>query len=301
MKDTLNRFSRYFRPLLKKLMSNRGEIQVAEGTATGAGSETESEGAGAGQAEPWFNVLPEQARQDANITKYKTADDFYTGHKNLVELVGRKGVIVPKDDSVPEETEKFYNSIGRPEKAEGYKFSQIEKLHASIDTKPETQAKLAGMYHKLGLTQKQADATNKLLYASFSETAFAQEKANLESMQKSEAQLRSEMGADYDKNMIAAKRFAKRFGGDELINALGEKGNDPRVLKAFANAAKAFSEDSVARGGFSNLMMNKDQAKVEIDKVKNDPKHPWHNDGPGHEDAVQKMNELYKIAYGVEV
>jgi len=68
-----------------------------------------------------------------------------------------------------------------------------------------------------------------------------------------EAQVKKELGADFEKTLTHAQRAVQKFGGEALATRLRETGMGdlPELVRAFAAIGKAMAEDTVA-GGVSN-------------------------------------------------
>jgi hypothetical protein len=252
---------------------------------------------------PWFDSLPDPIKTDPNITKYKNLDEFATGHLNAVKLVGAKGVIVPKPDAPPEEHDKFYNSLGRPEKPEGYKLSPMENLHKSIQITPESQKVYMEQMHKLGLTNSQADNLNKWYMGVLNQALTSQDQAHEAKLKEVGTKLQQEWGKDYQLNVTMANRLLEKFGGKETAERFLGENADPQLLKVFASVAKVMSEDHVNSLGFSSLASSASEAKQKIREIESNLKHAYYDaDHPDHNNWVGEngeMRRLYKIAEGI--
>lgn len=291
--------------------------QQAGGNGGAAGAD--GGGSGSGVSTTWIDSLPEEVKtnipqeyvKDPNVTKYKDLPEFLKGHVNQSKLIGAKGIIVPKEDASPEEQEKFLNALGRPEKPEGYKLTQVQNLHQSIKVTPETQGAFHTQAHKLGLTNKQADGLNQWYLNALNQMTVNQEKVDLDAVQKAETALRSEWGEKFDNNRANVVKLLTKVGGEELINSMGGAnglGNNPVVLKALGKIASMVSEDQMNlfdKGGNSvdgvSGNETKEQAMKKIVDINNaDQKtHPYWNDrDPKHDEAVKERQRLYNIVYG---
>lgn len=259
-----------------------------------------AEGDGVGS---WIDTLPaetqtaiaEEDRKDPAVTKYKTVPELVKGYRNAQELLGKKGVILPTEKSTPEEVNAFQVALGRPEKAEGYKLSELKDLHPGIKSTPENQKKFFDAAHKLGLTNKQVDELNRWFLSDTSAAIMAQEKVLKEGNEKASAALRTEWGADYDKNFANAKAFVMKAGGQEALDSFGDLGSNPAVLKVLAKAGKAFAEDDFKGLGGS---AGASDVQKQIDAVNADLKHPYwddaHTDHSKWVGANGLMNALFR-------
>lgn len=272
----------------------------------GAGAGDGGAGAGGGAATAWIDSLPaeiktsipEEFAKDPNVTKYKDVGEFVKGHINLSKLVGAKGVIIPKDDAPPEEMEKFYNALGRPEKAEGYKLSDVKDLHKGITVTPESKGWYQGIAHKYGLTNAQADGINQAYLSALSQAISNDEKSQGEAIKQAETALRQEWGDKFDANKALATKAVLKIGGQEVVDAFGDLGQNPVVLKFLAKVGGLISEDTLERMGSSNQGGDKEQAKQKIAEMESNKDHPlWKQDDPKHAEAVAERKKLYEILY----
>jgi hypothetical protein len=243
-------------------------------------------------SKPWFDNLPDDVKADPNVSKYKTAEEFARGHQSVVKLVGQKGVIIPKDDAPQAEKDAFLNTLGRPEKPEGYKFAPVEGLHPSIKVTPESEAWYRGLAHKAGLTQAQADMVNSEYMKATNAAIMQREEAETKEMQSAETALRQKWGAEYDQNVTMAKRFIAKFGPKGAVDHFD--GRNALVIETLANAAKLMSEDNIAKFGASDLSANAGQVKSQIKEIterilKTDTSAPEYNQ------LVEQRTKLYEI------
>ena len=65
-------------------------------------------------------------------------------------------------------------------------------------------------------------------------------------------------GPAFDQSLASAKKFLGAYGTNELIEALDATGmgNHPELIRAFARAGKAMSEDTLSIGGLSQTERN---------------------------------------------
>ena len=78
-------------------------------------------------------------------------------------------------------------------------------------------------------------------------------------------------------------------------------GNEPAVIKAFANIGKAISNDEIiGGGGRQGFMMSPGEAKSQISNLKRDPNFMGSyqdNNHVAHKESVAEMARLYELAY----
>jgi hypothetical protein len=244
---------------------------------------------------PWIESLPEEIRNDPNISKYKTPEEFAKGHLNVVKLVGAKGVIIPKDDAPPEEKEKFYQTLGKPVKAEEYKLSDVA-LHPNIKAQynDNTVKVFKDMAHQANLTQAQADFLHRWYFENASKAEVMKAQTTEKAIKDGETALRTEWGADYNKKLSNVQTVVKKFGGQEVIDALGDIGSNPKVVKFIAKLSEHFSEDDITQMGDKGTPTEVNTAKEKIKAILADKTHPYWK---GDQAAIKEVTELYKVAY----
>lgn len=228
--------------------------------------------------------------------KYKTIGEAFKGGAEVEKLVGAKGVIIPGEKATPEEWDRFHNSLGRPEKPEGYKLSPIENLHPELKITPEVEGGFKALAHKHGLTGKQADGLYKEYFGMVSQSLTKRDEKSMADKHTAETALRTEWGGDYDANLNKSKRLIEKFGGANAREAFGELGNNPIVLKTIASIAKQFSEDGFIKG--ENVTNSeKTDAQRKINEINLNKQHPFWVQGPGHTEAVQEMKRLMSTVH----
>lgn len=315
MIDTAN-LRRYFAPMkrvfIRMMKDQRGFIE-GEGGGEGtplpeglAGDESFkdmgtveklAESYKANSAKTYIDYMPDEAKNDPSVTKYKTGEEFYKGHKNLTEMIGKKGVTLPGEGASEEEVSKFYNSIGRPESADGYAFSPIEGLHPEVQIAPEADKAFKAELHKLGFTSKQADGLNSMYLTKVSNALVQRDEQRTESRNKAISELKGEWGHNYEENKTLAMRLVKVFGNEETSKAFGELGDNPKVLKFLSNVGRKLSEDSFKNIGGVDLLADAGQAKKRISDI-GSKLMSMKNSEPGYHELVAERTRLYKVAYG---
>lgn len=255
--------------------------------------------------------LPEAAHKDPNITKYKSAEEFYKGHTSLVETVGKKGVIVPGENATQEDMDKFYAGIGRPANPTDYKFDTIENLHPSIKSTPESIAAFQNISHQLGLRPDQANGMNRMLLEAVNSVVVEHERKQTEAAQAAEANLRKAWGPNYDANRKSVDGIALRILGPEKIKAMGGAeglGNNPYFQELIHALSSRLSEDTLknipgaTQTGAGAGELSKEEAtakKAEMDDPNSELyKALMDERNPKHDEAVVLRTKIYQTLYG---
>ena len=244
------------------------------------------------------STVPEEFASDPNVTKYATFPDFIKGHTELAKMISAKGVIIPKDTDPPESWNTVYNALGRPEKPEGYKLTELKDLHPKIKVTPESMKAFTDFAYKNGLTNKQVDGLNQWYLGLISQSLKAEDDAWNKQVETGTAALRQEWGADFDKNVTVIKELVAKRGGQALVDALGDKINNPVVMKFLAQEASKYTEDDFKKMGAGAARPGDNDALKQIEAIKANKEHAyWNEKDSKHDEAVAEMKKLYEQAY----
>jgi hypothetical protein len=223
--------------------------------------------------------------QSESLQKFKSLDDLAKSYTELEKKLGAND----NQGTLPEDPSKYE----LPNLAEDAQFQPNEEFTEEFKQKA----------HELGLSNEQV----KALYSWYvegvgeKEVQQMQERAQ-EFRDNSEAQLRKEFGNSYNERMQAAKTAVEQFGGDELKQVLDQTGlgNHPAVVKAFAEMGKQLSEDTIGGSAKGQFGRTPDEAASQIAELRQDGafmQKYLDSRAEGHDEAVQKMNALYRDAY----
>jgi hypothetical protein len=205
------------------------------------------------------------------------------------------GVAKLPDLDDADERNNFYNKLGRPEQADGYKYDIPEGL----DTDPDQLGSFSQIAHEIGLTKEQA---NKLVGFEIQR----QQQVNdqyLSARDNAEEALREKWGADFDTRLQGAKAARDMYAQqnpaamEQIINS--ELGNNPVIVELFSQAYVNMQEEGHV-GATSNLKygITPEEALEQIQEIRDNSAHAFHHaEDPGHTAAVEKMKRLYSSAY----
>lgn len=244
--------------------------------------------------DPNVNVFEGLSEEDAafvNNKGFKSVGDVVTGYRNLEKFTGVPAdkILKMPDENNADEVNAFYKKLGRPDKAEDYKFEIAEGQDDAI------AKAIAPELFKAGLSQKQAAAIYKSLEAAKIEQGKAAEAAAI----KAEEDLKSEWGTNYDNNLKAAQQAAKIAGVTaEQIEALQKATNYKTVMNMFKNLASKFGEDVLRGAGdnkSSNFTMTPQEAREKIEQLKSNKE--WQEKMANNDKAaIKEYKELSQIA-----
>jgi hypothetical protein len=255
---------------------------------------------------PWSS-LPEDIRSNPALSKHQNVESLAKEYVNLQSVVGRKGVLLPKEGDEADRT-RFWRELGVPEKVEDYGAKDIP-VPEGLPWDSGFADQMLGEMHKANLTKDQAKAVYesylKLDADRWGKHMAAQEQAAGETSRV----LRQEWGVAYNQNLsMAGKAFNAVFGGDfseidQIVMADGRRlGDDPRFLKAMLSVGKRLGEDSllVSGGTSAAKILGPDEAKREWDTLLADKdfvKDLYDKTAPGHDAALSKQDSLFRMMH----
>ena len=251
----------------------------------------------------WQHALPKEARENPNVSKYKTSDDFVKGHLSAVERVG-KSIIIPDEKATPEERKAFKMKLGVPETADGYTLKAPEKLHAGAQATPEIEKAFKAYVHKHDLTKAQAEGMYPEFLLMASQNIERMEAAQKEKSVAAQTELKGKWGNDYDNNVALATKAAETFFGTELGKTFIDK---PEFIEKLHHLGKAISEDMVKV--IQGSVPSGDQtvvaaAQKELSAMESEyltGKGAWANEeDPKHEEALLKVTDLRRKVLGLQ-
>lgn len=252
------------------------------------------------KGEDWVNKLSPENQLIVKNKQFADPNAALESYKNLEKLLGvpAERVIKLPDPADPKGMDAVYDRLGRPKKAEDYKFTAPEGQ--TVD--PELSKWAGKTFHEIGLSEAQGskfmDAYNKLA----SEAATKVETERTQAAQADEVALKKEWGKAYDQNMNVAKNAARTFGIDgPTIDKLEAAMGYSAVMKLFGNIGSKLGEDSFAKppgqgGGNDFNALTPEQAQARIKALKSDLE--WGKKyAAGDVAAKTEMNRLHLFAY----
>jgi len=95
---------------------------------------------------------PEEYKEKGWAKNIKSVDDLWKNHSNSQELIGKKTIGIPDENSTPDQIQEYYSKT-RPENAEVYTFPE--------DTTDEEKALYSKAFFDNGVSQAQAEGILK--------------------------------------------------------------------------------------------------------------------------------------------
>ena len=262
-----------------------------ETTATANTTTTQST-----QPVSWKTSISEEYRTNPNIEKFTEIDALAKSYINAVSMIGTDKIPLPGKTATDEQWNEVYNKLGRPESPDKY------TLELKTDVAPVDENVIktfANNAHKLGLNNKQAQGILEF-YKQTLESSAKEMNVNMEYAQEQASnELRSEWGRAYDDNLKKAASVAKTYLEPELLDTQlrdgSRLGDNPKIIKAFANIANLLSEDKIIGAEADNALQGRDVEK-EINDLVGDKTGPyWNKSHPNHNKTVNQVLSLREL------
>ena len=252
-------------------------------------------------SEDWKSSIPEDLQNEPSLADIKDVAGLAKGYVHAQHMIGADKVAIPSRESSQEELDAFYNKLGRPETADGYEAPTENMPEIPFDN--ELQTKFFEEAHRIGLNKQQAGVLIRWQAEQAQGGIEARTQESELALEKATDTMRKEFGKAYDEKLTLAKGAAQEFGGDELISLLDRTGlgNEPAVIRAFANIGKAIANDEIiGGGGRQGFMMSPAEAKQQITNLKRDPNFMasyTDNGHVAHKESVAEMARLFELAH----
>ena len=239
-------------------------------------------------------LIPDAYKEEKALQNFQDMEGFVKSYLHSQKLVGSDKIPIPNKYATDEDWNEVYKKLGKPEGPDGYSYN-LPKESKLDDNSLKAFSEQA---HKLGLLPKQAEGIinyyNDL--AGTSETD-ANNKAEA-ARQEAEKNLRKEFGSTFNDRISAAKKLATNTLGNDFLNKTflqdGSKlGDNPVVVKAFADLAAQISEDSIVKGDAIPYMSTK-EINRQIATLQQPGSAYWDKNNPNHVDAVTEVHELIR-------
>jgi len=196
-------------------------------------------------------ALKEHAKRFTDVAALVSAN--LDQHKRL-----SASIRVPGKDAKPEEIVEYRKRIGVPETPDAYKF-ELPNGREATDADKAFQKAMAETFHAVNITAEQAAALNKKWNDHVVTSVKAVQDADKAYAERTQAELKTKWGADYDTNVTFSKRAAQTIFAEDYdaARALEDKSgrfifDNPIMLKAFAKLGREMGEDGLRGGAMSD-------------------------------------------------
>ena len=253
----------------------------------------------------WKKGLPADYINSPTLQKFEDTPDGLSkameSHLNLEKLLGHTKVPLPKDDNDLAGIKIFNAAMGVPATADGYQLKDVT-LPEGIKDIAFDKKSFADIMLKRGVPPRYA---GKLWddYVEMSLGAYQKyTQANETHMAELTNSLRQEYGDAYDTNVELGQMVINKFSSDQEMNDFITTAmlKDPRGVKFLAKIGSQFAENKIGDFAYQKFALSPEQAKAELDKIRNDPNHPYLNEKATpdeHARAVEYVNKLEAVVF----
>jgi len=240
------------------------------------------------------SLIPEEYREEKSLQNFNKMDDFVKSYLHSQKLVGLDKIAVPNKHATDEDWKEVYKKLGSPETADAYKYSLPEDHQVPEDTLKSFSEEAV----KLGLLPNQADGIMKYYNEVINQGVNDQNIKTEEARKVAEQELRNEFGSTFENRITGAKNLATATLGSDFLNntmlADGSKlGDNPQIVKAFANLSEKLSEDDIVKGDTPDFMTTNDITK-QIASLQQPGSAYWDKKHPAHATAVEEVAALIR-------
>jgi len=240
------------------------------------------------------SLIPAEYKEEKSLQNFSKMDDFVKSYLHSQKMVGLDKIPVPNKHATDEDWKEVYKRLGSPEAADGYKYS-LPEGHAVPE---ETLKSFSEEAVKLGLLPNQADGIMKYYNQVINEGMNDQNIRAEEARANAEQQLRQEYGSTYDNKITGAKNLATATLGSEFLNTTilqdGSKlGDNPQIVKAFAQLSEKLSEDDIVKGDSTSYLTTNEITK-QIASLQQPGSAYWDKKHPAHAVAVEEVAALIR-------
>ena len=238
------------------------------------------------------SLIPDEYKEDKALANFQDMNQFVKSYLHAQKMVGLDKIPVPNKYATDEDWQEVYKRLGAPEKADQYKY----KFDKDQQVDENALKAFNEVAHRNGLLPKQAESIVKF-YNELNQQALSKETSQIDATRlESEAVLKTEFGAEYNKRLDQAKRLAVSTLGSEFLNNTilknGSKlGDNVSLIKAFSSLADKLSEDEIVKGEGTDYMSAKELQK-QIDELQQTGSPYWNKMHPNHK---RNVDEVYKL------
>lgn len=250
----------------------------------------------------FLDVIDNQFREDPSISKFSNVNDLVKEHVNLQSLLGRKGVILPKEGDSEEIWNKYRSEMNVPSEFSGY-------LNEETSEENELPSHLAKVAHENNLSLDQYQNIIKG-YESWQQeyNVISEKEINLKTNENINS-LRKEWGRAFEaKTDIGASALNNLTNGNSEAIANMQLsdgtflGNNPDFIRIMASVGETLQEKGLMEGINSNTSaMSPEEAQSKIAGMMADPEkaailfsQDFH---PSKEELVKERERLLSFAY----
>lgn len=286
-------------PTTQEPLDNSGDPTGGQATGTETQTTTQEQGS----PFSWKSQVGTDLRNSPLLQKFEDTPDglnkAFESHHNLENLLGNEKVPIPKGPDDAEGWTRFSKAMGIPDRAEGYGLADVE-IPNTMKGISFDKTRFAEIVHGLKATPEQAKGLWEA-YTNMTKDSYAKAiQAHQDNMNQVINQLRGEWGDTYETNVELGQSVINQFAADKDMEQwlTATMTQNPYGIKFLAKIGNQFAENKIGDFQYKKFSLTAEDAQMEIDRIVNDPSHPYNNDKAvpkERERAISHVNGLYGI------
>ena len=242
--------------------------------------------------------LSDEFKNHKSLEQYKDLNGLAKSHIELEKTLGNR-IKVPDENATPDELNKFYTKLGRPETSDKYELTNPEKLPDGFAIDEAGVKEFKELAYKLGLSNKQA---NELRSVYVNKAMEAHQKSFVPKEQQEE-QFKTKglemFGEKYDSILQNASKMITENLSPEQKQALDNLDNDSllTVASLLNNIQSKYLKPDSIDNNYSPASTSESMKKELIELV--DKRSKMNVFNPEYESTDKKIKELY--AKGIKI
>jgi len=245
----------------------------------------------------WRQFVSEENGTHASTASMQSLDDLAKSFIHGQQLIGKKGLLQPTEDSSEEDWNEYWTKLGRPGKPEEYEFEPVEGLE-DVDFK-EIEDAFRKEAHKSGMSKAQANTSWKF-FKETTKNGKDELNTNYKTKYNTEwSALKNEWGNAYPEKIKKTQALLAKFGDENINKWIKSSGitKEATAVKFLSKIADSFSEDKLESGSHIVGAHTPSEAlsKAKSLMVKDGPY--FDKKDARHESVVKEVEALFLEAY----
>jgi len=278
--------------------------EAAEVSTEAVEATPSTEAAEATQVSGWLDSVDTEFRSDPNVSKHENINSLVREHIGAQSMLGRKGIIAPKEGDSEDVHRNYREALGVPSAASEY---SAEGVNLGEDWDHEFGAKVASVAHKHNVSKEGFKAIVKE-YADWANGISSNSVAESERLTAERLEsLKTELGTNFEATKGLGQAALSNLANDASAVAniqLSDGtllGNHPDFIRVMGKAGKLMAEKGMIGDKPVNPHgMTPEEATTalgafEADKDKFEAL--YNADHPGHSVAVAEYDRLLSFAH----
>jgi hypothetical protein len=290
------------------MLTTEGTNGAITAGAVGAGSTDggtpPAANAGAAGGVNWEQMvkgLPDDLRNDANLTPIKSFESLAKSFISAQKMVGSKVSLPDPKHATQNDYVQLFRKMGAAEKLEDFKFKLPDGV-TEDKLNPDVMGKLKEAAVNAGVLPWQFESIFGAYYSAIDGQVKANDAAIDQQTQSDVDSLKKEWGAAFDTqirkaNVVFKELVPEQVDRERLVS--DGLGTHPVVMKLLLNASKFMKEDVFLGQGAGEFSGHTPEAALaRAREIQGNKDHAYRNPThPNHAAAKKEVADLYKVAF----